>query len=214
MKKNLYRILGVHPGADPARIKRAYRCAAKRYHPDISPKDEERFKEVQSAYETLSDPKKKAVYDEQLLTSPARESRSYFPPGFVSSPVSFFGEMGNLFSNLDDFLNGELNTLFGIDEDDRGDLAVEVILTREEATRGCEIPVEIPFLKECSRCQGTGRAGYLICGRCRGDGKEKLLKAIEIKIPSGVKSGTVMRKRMNLDGTRKDLFIAIEVQSL
>ena len=59
MKEDFYRILGINQEADPAKIKRAYRGAVKRYHPDISPKDEERFKEVQAAYETLSDPKKR-----------------------------------------------------------------------------------------------------------------------------------------------------------
>ena len=68
--------------ADPEKIKSAYRRAAKRYHPDISPKNEEKFKEVQEAYETLSDPEKKAVYDQKVLEKPnsnMTRSPSLFP---------------------------------------------------------------------------------------------------------------------------------------
>ena len=213
MKKNFYKILGVNQEADPAKIKRAYRRAAKRYHPDISPKDEERFKEVQSAYETLSDPKKKAVYDEQSSTRPVHEAGLYSPPDLTRSSVRFFDEIRTLFPGLDDLWNNEFNHLLGIYGEDRGDLYLEVILTQEEATLGCEIPIQIPFYRECGRCHGTGKARGLICGFCRGEGKEKLKKEMEIKIPSGVRSGMVMRHRINLDGKRTDLFIALKVQS-
>jgi molecular chaperone DnaJ len=170
LKKDFYKVLGVNQEADPAKIKRAYRRAAKRYHPDISPKDEERFKEVQSAYETLSDPKKKAVYDEQFIRKPVHDVRSYPPPDFTPSSFNLFDEIEKHFSDLDDFWNNELSRFYGIHGENRGDFYIEVILTREEAVLGCEIPIEIPFLKECRRCHGTGRVGGLICGFCRGRG--------------------------------------------
>jgi molecular chaperone DnaJ len=213
LKENFYRILGVNQEADPAKIKRAYRRAVKRYHPDISPKDEERFKEVQAAYETLSYPKKKAFYDEKFLRGSVSDARSYPPPDLTSSSFHLFDEVEKLFSDLDVFWNNELNSFWGIYGENQGDFYIEVILTREEAAIGCEIPIEIPFLKECRRCHGTGRVGGLICGFCRGKGKEKLKKEIEIKIPSGVKSGMVIRNRINLNGKGKDLFITLKVQS-
>jgi len=61
MKKNFYKVLGVNQKAGPERIRSAYRQAAKRYHPDVSPRNEEKFREVQEAYETLSNPEKKAL---------------------------------------------------------------------------------------------------------------------------------------------------------
>ena len=88
-----------------------------------------------------------------------------------------------------------------------------MILTREEASLGCEISREVPCLRGCSRCYGTARVGNLICGFCRGEGREKWKKEIEIRIPSGVRSGRVMKSRINLDGKGRDLFITVKVQS-
>jgi molecular chaperone DnaJ len=213
LKRDFYRILGINQEADPAKIKRAYRRAAKRYHPDISPKDEERFRQVQTAYETLSDPKKKAVYDERFTKQPVHDVRSYPPAHLTPSSLVLFDEMENIFSDLDSFWNNEENSFLGIFREDRGDLNLEVILTREEAALGCEIPIEIPYSRGCSRCHGAGWVGNLICGFCRGEGREKLKKGIEIRIPSGVRSGMMMRNRIILDGKGKDVFITLKVQS-
>jgi molecular chaperone DnaJ len=213
LKRDFYRILGINQEADPAKIKRAYRRAAKRYHPDISPKDEERFRQVQTAYETLSDPKKKAVYDERFKKQPVHDVRSYPPLHLTPPSFPIFDEIERIFSDLDSFWNNEGNSFLGVFREDRGDLNLEVILTREEAALGCEIPIEIPYSRGCSRCHGTGWVGNLICGFCRGEGREKLKKRIEIRIPSGVSSGMVMKSHINLDGKGKNLFITVKVQS-
>jgi DnaJ-class molecular chaperone len=103
LKKNFYRILGVNQKADPESLKKAYRKAAKRYHPDISPKDEEKFKEVQEAYETLSDSRKKAIYDQQVLERPASEIRHHSPrpSAPIYSPFNFFDDIDELFANFE-----------------------------------------------------------------------------------------------------------------
>jgi DnaJ-class molecular chaperone len=213
LKKDFYRILGINQEADPAKIKEAYRRAAKRYHPDISPKDEERFRQVQAAYETLSDPKKKAVYDEQSTKQPVHDVRSYPLPHLTPSSFPIFDEIERIFSDLDSFWNDEEISFPRIFREDRGDLNLEVILSPEEAAIGCEIPIEIPYSRGCSRCHGTGWVGNLICGFCRSEGRENLKKEIEIRIPSGVRSGMVMKSRINLDGKGRDLFITVKVQS-
>jgi DnaJ-class molecular chaperone len=213
LKRDFYRILGIGHEADSAKIKTAYRRAAKRYHPDISPKNEERFRQVQTAYETLSDPKKKAVYDEQSTKQPVHDVRSYPPPHLTPPSFPIFDEIERIFSDLDSFWNDKENNFLGTFAEDRGDLHLEVILSWEEAVLGCEIPIEIPYSRGCSRCYGTGRVENLICGSCRGEGREKLKKEIEIRIPSGVRSGMVMKSRINLDGQGRDLFITVKVQS-
>lgn len=64
MEKNFYQVLGIGRGVDSVAIKKAYRKAAKRYHPDVSPEDEQKFKEVQEAYETLRSPV--SFFDDQI----------------------------------------------------------------------------------------------------------------------------------------------------
>jgi len=213
LKKDFYRILGINQEADPAKIKRAYRRAAKKYHPDISPKDEEKFRQVQTAYETLSDPEKKAAYDEQFTEHPVRDVRSYPPPDLTPSSFAIFDEIERVFSYLNSFWNNEGNSFLRPSVEDRGDLHLEVILTREEAALGCEIPIEIPYSRGCRRCNGTGWVGNLICGFCRGEGREALKKEIELKIPAGARSGMALKKRFNVDGREKHLIITLELQS-
>ncbi len=105
------------------------------------------------------------------------------------------------------------NSFLGPFAEDRGDLRLEVILTREKAVFGCEIPIEIPYSREYRRCNGTGWVGNLMCGFCRGEGTEMLKKEIEIKIPSGARSGMVLKERFNVEGREKHLIITLEVQS-
>ena len=199
-KKGLYRILGVNQKADSAKIKKAYRRAAKKYHPDVSPKDEERFKEVQEAYETLSDPEKKAVYDREISRKsvPRRSSYDYSQPlrtgPLRTGPSRLFDEIDRFFSTFEDFWMDRGSEFSGEWEEDYIDLlSLEIILTPSEARDGCEIPLEVPFWTDCRRCLGTGFKEGLICGLCRGHGKARVQKKIRITIPSGVRSGMQIR---------------------
>jgi DnaJ-class molecular chaperone len=195
MKKNFYKVLGVNEQAGPEKIKRAYRKAAKLFHPDVSPRNEERFKEIQEAYETLSDPKKKAIYDREILekrTSTLSRKRFYSHP-LQSYPSSLFDEIDPFFGRFEDFWMDRWPDFFGERDQNPTELSIEITLTPSEARRGCEIPFEIPFLAHCRRCRGTGYVKGLICGFCRGRGKEKIEKKITITIPSGVKNGMRMR---------------------
>ncbi len=198
MKKNFYKVLGVDQKASPEKIKRAFRQAAKRYHPDVSPRDEEKFREVQEAYETLSDPEKKALYDREMLDKRAPLPKPHpFRPS-ESYPSSVFDGIDEFFEELEDSLMG---TGFAfLDEWEQGHegFSVEITLTPSEARKGCKIPLEIPFWADCRRCRGTGYVTGLICGLCRGRGKERIKKKITLTMPSGVKNG--MRIRVPLRG--------------
>jgi DnaJ-class molecular chaperone len=187
LKKDFYKILGVNREAGPARIKKAYRKAAKRYHPDISPKGADKFKEVQEAYETLSDPQKKGLYDQQFLQKPPFEPQiySFHEPTVIRTHL--FDEIDQIFG-FDD-----LSEFFTEPEENSPHLSVEITLTPEEARGGCEIPLKVPFRSNCRRCHGTGRIRNLICGLCRGLGEEELEKEIRITIPSGLKERMKMR---------------------
>ncbi|MGQ9645187.1 MAG: DnaJ domain-containing protein [Thermodesulfobacteriota bacterium] len=205
-KKNFYKILGINQEADPATIKKAYRRAAKRYHPDISPKDEQKFKEVQEAYETLSDPQKKVLYDQQ------------FPRKATPQP-SFFGSQKparrpfDLFDGIDWLFEwDDLFPFFGEPAEGLSDLSVEITLTPEEAKKGCDLPLKIPMESRCRRCHGTGRVGNLICGLCRGKGEEKIQKQINVELPPGMRNGMKIRIRLgDRNGKGADLIATIRV---
>lgn len=193
-KKDLYRVLGVNHKADSVKIKKAYRRAAKKYHPDISPKSEEKFKEVQEAYETLSDPGKKAVYDrERSLKSVPRPSFYNSSQTFRTRPSSLFDEIDEFFSRVEDFWMDRPD-FFGEWEEEHPDLlSLEITLSPSEARGGCEIPLRVPFWTDCRRCLGTGSEEGFICRRCRGGGEEKIQQNIRIAIPPGVKNGMLIR---------------------
>lgn len=194
-KKDLYRILGVNHKADPSKIKKAYRRAAKKYHPDVSPKGEEKFKEVQEAYETLSNPQKKAAYDRGTsLKSVPRHHAYHSSQNLTISPSSLFDEIDEFFSSLEGFwMHGPADFFDEWDEDRADFLSLEIILSPSEARDGCEVPLRFPFWSDCKECQGIGLNEGIICRRCRGHGKEKLQKKIRIAIPRGVRDGTLIR---------------------
>jgi DnaJ-class molecular chaperone len=214
MKKNFYKVLGVNQKAGPEKIKRAYRQAAKRYHPDVSPRNEEKFREVQEAYDTLSDPEKKALYDEETLEvrSPAIRPQSYYADPLGSYSSNLFNEIDPFFGRFEDFWVDDWSDFFSEREQTHQDLSVEIALTPSEARRGCKVPLEIPFWVICRRCRGSRFVGELICGLCRGRGEEKLEKEIKVSIPPGVRSGTEMRIPLRDLGLRGgDLIATVKV---
>jgi DnaJ-class molecular chaperone len=214
MKKDFYKVLGVNQKAGPEKIKRAYRQAAKRYHPDVSSRNEEKFREVQEAYETLSDSKKKLLYDREILDkrSPAVSPQSYYSYPLRSYPFSLFNEIDAFFGRFEDFWRDPWSDFFREREQSHQDLSVEITLTPSEARRGCEVPLEIPFRKICRRCRGSGFIGELICGLCRGMGEQKLEKKTTVSIPPGVRGGTEMRIPLRDLGLRGgDLIVTVKV---
>ena len=214
MKKNFYEVLGVNQKAGPEKIKRAYRKAAKRYHPDVSPRNGEKFREVQEAYETLSDPKKKTLYDREVLEkrSPAVDPQPYYSYPLGSVPSSLFNEINAFFGGLEDFWGDPWAYFFSEIEQSHQDLSVEITMTPSEARKGCQVLLEIPFWNRCRRCRGTGFVGEWICGLCRGRGEERLEKKIRVTFPPGVTSGMEMRIPLRGLGLRGgDLIATVKI---
>jgi DnaJ-class molecular chaperone len=189
LKKNFYKLLGVDRKADPEKIKGAYRKAAKRYHPDISPRSEEKFKEIQEAYETLSDPEKRAIYDREYSKKRILDIQP--PPPRYSTPIfstfNLFNDMDELFARFDHFWNIETDAFLSEGKEVQNDFYVEILLSPEEAMNGCELLLKVPIWLICKRCKGKGSVRDLICGLCRGRGEQRVERKIkdgrEIKIP-------------------------------
>jgi molecular chaperone DnaJ len=167
--RSLYEVLGVEKDAPPDEIKKAYRKLARKYHPDKNPEDkeaEEQFKEVQAAYDVLSDSEKRQQYDS--WGSPG--GRPQFGPG-----GSFTFDFGD-FGDLGDLLGG----LFGRGAPSRGqrgrkgaDVEVPVSLSFEDALRGVETTIPVSLESSCSECKGSGArtgTGPVMCPQCGGRG--------------------------------------------
>src|SRR5918994_699147 len=138
MASDYYEALGVSKKASQDEIKKAYRKLARRYHPDRNqddPRAEERFKEVQEAYDTLSDPEKRKQYD---------------AGGGAGGPG--FSDLGDIFSSV--FGRGGRQSTPQTARG--GDLETEVHLTFEQAMEGAQIPVTVPKASTCKICGGTG----------------------------------------------------------
>ena len=212
MKKDYYGILKISRKATPENIKKAYRRAAKRHHPDISPKDEEKFKEIQAAYETLSDPEKKAQYDQEISSRPHSHERPYYPPEPFTHFFDLFGGIDLLFSDPWDFSSDAFPGHSVSRNQESRQYYLEITLTPKEAEKGCRIPLSVPIMKDCSRCRGTGRMKGLICGLCRGSGSIRFEEKISLIIPSDVGDGDIMRVPVKGFGAlATDLYIVLRV---
>lgn len=144
-KQDYYDVLGVSPGATPDEIRRAFRRLAMRYHPDRNkePGAEERFKEINEAYEVLSDPQKRALYDRYGHAGP----ESPFARGFEgATPFTGFGDI------FDAFFGAAAGRRRGPQRG--GDLRVAVTLDFEEALSGAEKEIEFASVELCAACKG------------------------------------------------------------
>jgi molecular chaperone DnaJ len=162
MARDFYEVLGVDRKASADEIKRAYRKLARQNHPDRNPGDtaaEERFKEIQQAYDTLSDPEKRKQYDAGGMFAGLGGGRG-FPGGFAS-------DLGDIFSNFFGRRGAEPRPARG------RDLETEVQISFDQAMAGTEVSVSVPKQATCETCGGTGaRPGTapITCSHCAGRG--------------------------------------------
>jgi molecular chaperone DnaJ len=167
-----YETLGVGKGATQDEIKKAYRRLARKYHPDTNPNDpraEERFKEVSTAYEVLSDPEKRKQYDAGPRAFFGEGAQGGFDfRGFQGAQG--LGDFADLFGNL--FGGG-----FGRRRETRAqrgqDISVPVNVSFDEAMKGVKARVSVPVTAQCATCGGSGAAPGTVpqvCPECRGRG--------------------------------------------
>ena len=165
MAKNYYELLGVTKTASDEELKSAFRKMARQYHPDLHPGDENaanKFKEINEAYETLSDPQKRAEYDaEQAGGGSAFGGAGHGGAGGAHGG-SFFDEFVNMFG-------GERQG-----GSSGGDISLNVTLTFEEAAFGTQKEITVNRFEPCAACRGTGAKNgtqFVKCTNCGGTGK-------------------------------------------
>ena len=178
-KRDYYEVLGVDKNADEAAIKKAYRTLAKKNHPDVNPGDkeaEERFKEINEAYQVLSNPQKRAQYDQFGHDGPqgfGGGGYSDFSGGFGGGG---FGGFEDIFSS---FFGGGMGGSQRNGPVPGDDLRYDLTITLEEAAFGCEKEINLVRDEECPECHGSGaKPGSKVetCSVCNGTGQERVVQ--------------------------------------
>jgi len=181
-KRDYYAVLGLQKGASDDELKKAYRVAAKKYHPDLNPGDksaEASFKEVNEAYEVLSDSDKRARYDQfgHAGVDPSFGAGGSGAGGY-GADFTNFGDFGDLFSSF--FGGGGFGGTRSANPNAprRGrDTSAHVALSFEEAAKGCTKTVNAPRVENCGECSGSGAAkgsSPKTCPECHGAGQVRV----------------------------------------
>ena len=184
-KRDYYEVLGISKGASEDEIKKAYKKMARKYHPDLNPDNkeaEEKFKEVNEAYEVLSDPNKKARYDQygHAGVDPNFGAGAGFDGSFD------FGDLGDIFGNFfgGGFGGGGRRT--NPNAPQRGEsIRLSLTISFEEAAFGCEKEVTVERMEQCGTCGGSGCAAGTtpeVCPDCHGSGQVQVRR----QTPMGV----------------------------
>ncbi len=226
-KQDFYQTLGVARTATDAELKKAYRQMAMKYHPDRNPDNatdaEARFKQVKEAYEVLSDPQKRAAYD-QFGHAGVDQSA-----GARSSGTGGFGDIfGDVFGDI----FGDAGSGGGNQRNRGADLRYNLDLPLEDAVVGKTVKIRVPvhvrcescggsgakkgtqpvacttcdghgqvrmqqgffsLQQPCPHCRGTGRVIKSPCKTCRGEGRVQKYKTLSVKVPAGVDTGDRIR---------------------
>ena len=214
--KDYYETLQVPRSATADEIKKSYRKLARKYHPDLNPSDKEaaeKFREVQEAYEVLSDDEKRKRYDrlganwkagEQFRPPPNwqaesrngndfRDFRDFGSTTDKSDLGGFSDFFESLFRGRGGFRGG---SGFGRTRSSRmrgDDIEAEVPITLEEAHRGTRRSLTLETEEPCPSCGGTGTKDGKPCPGCHGRGTRPGRKTLEVTIPPGVRDGAVLR---------------------
>lgn len=181
-KRDYYEVLGVDKSVSEDELKKAYRKAAKKYHPDLNPGDataEKNFKEVNEAYEVLSDSEKRARYDQfgHAGVDPnfGAGGGGAYGGGFGGGFTGDFGDLGDIFSSFFGGGFGGGSRRSSPNAPRRGnDTAAAVNLSFEEAAKGCKKTVKVTKIDNCKDCDGTGAqkgTSAKTCPVCHGTGQ-------------------------------------------
>jgi curved DNA-binding protein len=239
--KDYYATLGVGRDASDADIKKAFRKLAREHHPDVAKNKkqaEEKFKEINEAYEVLSDPAKRKRYDQ---LGPGWQENNFGGPGGQNPFAGGFGRgaQGQDFefqfggTGFSDFFEqlfgarsgGARQSAFHGDDpfggaDERGlrgrDIEGDIMVTLDEVTRGSVRSVSIRHSEPCRRCGGTGRQGRDLCPLCAGSGQLSRTDTHQVKIPAGVTEGQRLRVAGRGEagaggGSSGDLFLRVRL---
>jgi DnaJ-class molecular chaperone len=236
MAKSFYDVLGVPKGASEKEVRSAYRKLARKHHPDVNPGDkgaETKFKEINTAYEVLSDADKRKKYDkygdrweyaDQIEEAQKSRSGSRYYSGSGGNGMRYevhdlndlegLGDLGSVFGSM--FGRGG-GGRFGRGGPARGqDVQQPVEVTLEEAYHGTTRTLELLSQEACATCAGTGQVAGATCHMCGGYGEVQRPRRLEVKIPAGVNTGSKVKianeGQIGISGGKKgDLLLVVNV---
>ncbi len=230
MANDYYGVLGIKKGASEKEVRSAYRKLARKYHPDVNPGDksaETKFKEINQAYEVLSDPEKRRKYDkygdrweyaDQIEEAERQRGARYQAAGsnggFQQFDVGDLEGLGGVFSSFFGRGGGAgMRTMTRRG----GDIQQPVEVTLEEAYHGTARTLELLSQEPCPTCGGKGEIAGATCHTCGGYGEVQRPRRIEVKIPAGVTTGSKVRVggegQPGIGGGKKgDLLLVVTVR--
>jgi curved DNA-binding protein len=232
--RDYYVILGVSRSADEEEIRRAFRKLARLYHPDMTGNDrraEDRFKEINEAYEVLGDSERRKKYDEFTLMWPNGNDWQ-FPPAWEdpdskakTGRSDHFTFTGTGFSDFFEQLFGQNanpkppgskspGAEFYQDTANEGnDLETDLYVSLEEVARGSTRPVTLRRAVRCMRCYGMGQYNAHSCESCHGQGNIVQTSSFQVKVPPGIPEGACLRVggqgEKGLVGEAGDLYLKV-----
>lgn len=228
MAKNFYDALGVAKNATEKEIRSAYRKLARKHHPDVNPHDraaEARFKEVNAAYEVLSDAEKRRKYDKygdrwEMADQIEEQQKRQSAAGWARNggPQVNMDQMGDFGSIFDSIFRRERGGPRGQPANRRGqDIETPVEVSLEEAFHGTTRTLTLQSSELCRVCGGAGEVAGAICHNCEGMGQTTKPRRLEVKVPAGVKTGSRVRvagegRPGSGAGASGDLYLVVNVQ--
>jgi molecular chaperone DnaJ len=214
MRKNYYLILRLPPEATMEQVRSAYRRRALELHPDLAGIESDQFLELQEAYDVLSDPARRAIYDHEAEEIPIRRIEAARPtetviarrrraePLTTARPAAGFEEM-SLFRSFETFspsideiferLWSNFDLLTRPKAERLESLNVDVPLSARQAFAGGEVRIMVPARLVCPACGGLGSVGPYECSRCEGHGAVTGEYPVTVGYPAGLQQDYIVR---------------------
>ena len=231
--KDYYKILGVSKGASADDIKKSYRKLARKYHPDVNPGNkaaETHFKEINEAYEVLSDPEKRKQYDRfgsswntpgGMRGGTATRTRTYTrtpsPDDIMGDDPTGWGDFFDALFNRRPSPSGTGTTPRDFGQRRGEDIEQPVEITFREAYTGTTRVYNVQSPEPCPNCKGTGKIGLRPCSNCGGTGVVTKQRKLEVRIPPGADNGSRIKVtgegQVGISGgQRGDLILVVRVK--